>query len=128
MSDRSTNTVENKVIKEYVDTNFIQKGKILWTNANPESNFDPQTITLNSSDYDMLLFIYKGYHNGNVQYSTQIIKGASTRLIFMGGSEYFYRSCTYVDDTTYSVAGESANQNSRCIPLYVIGYKTGLFE
>lgn len=147
MSDRSTNTVENKVIKEYVDTNFIQKGKILWTNANPESNFNPQTITLNSSDYDILEFVFR-YSAGNdaKMFFMKTFKGHGVEVSCIinynvgvnQATSIPWRQATYIDDTHYNISDcyeRNTNEtttpsisNNRLIPLYVIGYKTGLFD
>ena len=55
MSDTSHNTVENKVIKEYVDNNTNSlKPTLLWTNPSPSNNFSSSQITLSSGDYDFL--------------------------------------------------------------------------
>lgn len=141
MSDISRNTVENKVIKEYVDTNFIQKGKILWTNANPESNFDPQTITLSDSNYDVLEVYYISSSGTNDDYvsSTKTPKGYNINLVSLGynasTSPMRVRRINYVSDTRLSITegksgvnSTSNLNNSVCIPIYIIGYKTGLFE
>ena len=141
MSDISRNTVENKVIKEYVDTNFIQKGKILWTNPNSESNFDPQTITLSDNDYDVLEVYYISSNGTNDDFvsSTKTPKGYKINLVSLGynasTTPIRVRRIDYVSDTTLSITeGKSGTNstsnlnNSVCIPIYIIGYKTGLFE
>lgn len=141
MSDISRNTVENKVIKEYVDTNFIQKGKILWTNPNSESNFDSQTITLSDNDYDVLEVYYISSNGTNDDFvsSTKTPKGYKINLVSLGynasTTPIRVRRIDYVSDTTLSITeGKSGTNstsnlnNSVCIPIYIIGYKTGLFE
>lgn len=141
MSNISRNTVENKIIKEYVDTNFIQKGEILWTNPNPESNFDPQTITLSDNDYDVLEVYYISSNGTNDDFvsSTKTPKGYKINLVSLGynasTTPIRVRRIDYVSDTTLSITeGKSGTNstsnlnNSVCIPIYIIGYKTGLFE
>ena len=108
-------------------------GSILWTNSNPTSDFAPQDITLSSNDYDIL----EWYFNGNVQSSTAIpcdsnrsIKGYGARLNSIVSNNMTYREIARNSDTSFTVgAGYLGDeiQNRRCVPLYVVGYKTGLF-
>lgn len=116
-------------------------GKVLWTNPNPASNFSTQTITLSSNDYDVLEIIFNQGTSQNKIFSQKIIKGYSTSLqcnISANNTIYHrWRDITYVDDTTYNVASgyqqitdsdTPGTADSAIIPLYVIGYKTGLFN
>lgn len=116
------------------------QGTILWTNSSPSSSFSPQTITLSSSDYDILEIIFDQGTSLDKQFSQRFIKGKGTFLqcfLVSGNSIYFrWRNVTYVSNTEYrindcyqQIAGStsSAGANSGIIPLYVIGYKTGLF-
>lgn len=121
----------NTVPEGYVEVD--ENEKILWTNPNPTDDFDPQTITLSSSDYDIL----EWYFNGNVQSSTALpcdsnrsIKGYGTRLNSIVSNTMTYREIARNSDTSFSVgAGYSGAdiQNRRCVPLYVVGIKNGLF-
>ena len=111
-----------------VGGNIIDGGTVLWKNTNPSSSFSSQNITLNSDDYDLLLWIFKGFDNSNWQGSTHTIKGGGVRLIYMAGTTIWYRNCEYVNDTTYLIYNESTGNNARNIPLYVVGYKTNLFS
>lgn len=103
-------------------------GTVLWSNPNPTSDFSAQNITLSSSDYDVLEIFYRGFNNSTWENSVRLTKGGNARLLYIAGTTTFYRNCQYTDDTIYSVANESANTNSRCIPLYIVGYKTNLFS
>lgn len=112
-------------------------GHILWTNPNPTSSFSQQTITLSSDDYDELTIFYKKSNNENKLNSIQIIKGYDTDLSYNDSGTLFSRGVTHVSDTSYKfndgkilLPGSSTaqNDNSRCVPIYVIGYKTGLFS
>lgn len=106
------------------------KGKTLWENQNPTTNFNAQNITLNSSDYDYLEIFY--YDETSRQYCVSVrgLKGdkillhcnwsGSTNLTLM-------RMFDYVNDTTYSVSvGYRGGQqdNSICIPIKILGYKS----
>ena len=134
MSDRSRNTVENNVIKNYVDTKCQSNGKILWTNPNPSSSFIGQTITLSSSDYDVLE-IYSTQTKSNTRLQvTKVIKGYDGVMFTIGDTgSSIRRTLTRVSDTSYTVGNVQGPQdisgnNDYVIPIYVIGYKTGLFS
>lgn len=134
MSDISTNTVENNVIKEYVDDNFQSSGKILWTNPNPTVDFPQQDITLSSSDYDILDFYFKSSKGNNYMLHNRTLKGYSAILFSVSVAQSPYvqrRYADYVNDTTYNIKGmEGAwgGDEGNLLPMYVIGYKTGLFD
>lgn len=149
MSDSSENSVQNKVVKSYIDNlvNTLKTslaGTILWQNDSPTNSFDAQTIVLNSSDYDCFEIIYKRTASTNYIYNTgKIPKGLNVSLNSLVGEEnnsYLqmrYRLVDYINDTSLSVGdctGKTTNSNtnttnnSSTIPLYIIGYKTGLFS
>lgn len=127
---------------DYVNKAF--GGTILWTNPNPTDDFSNQTITLNSSDYDAYELIYARSKSQNIRYSTgRIPKGSSFNIFVFAGEEsggylsYRYRNLNYVSDTSLSVSNciqkivnetTTGTANATCIPLYIIGYKTGLFR
>ena len=124
--------------------NFDNSGDILWSNSNPTDDFSNQTITLNSSDYDAYELIYARSKSQNIRYSTgRIPKGSSFNIFVFAGEEsggylsYRYRNLNYVSDTSLSVSNciqkivnetTTGTANATCIPLYIIGYKTGLFN
>lgn len=117
-------------------------GTILWTNDSPTSSFGSQSITLSNDDYDILEFYYKTFSGTDEIVSTKTIKGhnANLQTLYLDGTkiDIAYRTATYVNNTSYSIstghivqAPGTANAfttNTQCIPLYVIGYKTGLFD
>ena len=115
--------------------------KILWTNSSPTSNFAAQDITLNSSDYDCYEIIFLNNMGEDLYYNTgKIPKGHGCRLVecYSGGSgaamrtrEVNYSSATQLEFKAgrYAYGTTAAiDNNATCIPLYVIGYKTGLFN
>lgn len=139
MDDTSRNTVENKVIKEYVDNNFTPKGKILWTNLNPTSNFASQTITLDESldNYDMYeVLCLQSTTNPRVLSTGKIPVGHGAFITVVSGQPRFRPTGTTVSGDTISfencqqltAIGSSTIANEQLIPMYVIGYNTGLFE
>lgn len=113
-------------------------GTILWTNPSPASNFAEQTISLDSDDYDILAFIWKTNTGENRTAITRTLKGNGTQIDFFStavATRVWTRRTIYVSDVSYSIGncsrmeyGQSTiYENGYCIPLYVIGYKTGLF-
>lgn len=125
-----------------INNNLIDHGTILWTNPNPTADFASQNITLSSDDYDVYEIIYSsetsGGGFGSFYNMTKSIKGYGTVLqaINPTGSVTPNRArvVNYVSDTKLSfsvgytgVGYPLGTDNSKCIPLYVIGYKTGLF-
>lgn len=122
------------------------KGKVLWTNSSPTSAFANQTITLSSGDYEMYEIIFKptisGDDNNRLQSSGRIPKGYGTRL-FVGyagaanaGANIYSRIVTITSNTqiTFDKAywgyGNTVRteNNDLLVPIYVVGYKTGLFS
>lgn len=113
-------------------------GTILWTNSSPTSNFTNGTINLSSSDYDCIEIIYRLSTTRMQTKSTGIIPkgyGSILEFVYNDGSTNLYNSrfISYSSSTSlysencYTTQGSSAD-NSRLIPLYVIGYKKGLFS
>lgn len=113
-------------------------GNILWTNPNPTSDFSSQTITLSSDDYDVLEFFY-GYDTSGVRVvSERTIKGNGVQFDVYSTvvpTRAWRRKAEFVSNTSYSVGNctrmeynqTAYNENGYCVPLYVVGYKTGLF-
>ena len=108
-------------------------GTILWTNPDPTADFSSQNIALNSSDYDVLEFVWLGIKTLSIVFSERVIKGHGTQFDYFQTTSTNTRASrriTYVNNTSYTVGDCNISNNSAnnfCIPLYVIGYKTGLF-
>ena len=129
----------NKDILDLINENKSEinsiKGKILWTNPNPTNGFGAQNITLNNNDYDILEVYYYDATSRQFMLSQKAIKGYNFMLISNGrgstSNQNYDRRCTYINDTqwhfenAYSDLGVS---NDILIPIYIIGYKTGLFS
>lgn len=139
------NYIEDGIYNNSVNIDLL-KGTILWTNPSPTSDFTAQNITLSSDDYDVLEFYYAFQPEKTQVFAEKTLKGSGVQLNTIinlsSGVEQAngvrQRAVDYINDTTYSiadclergVAGTSVPivRNDRIIPLYVVGYKTGLFN
>lgn len=124
INDKLTKDIRNRI------SNIT--GKILWTNPKPTSEFETQNITLNSSDYDFYEVFYCSNTNStNKTYEIKRgLKGYGITMNVVVNNANTYRTIQYVDNITLNVgSGYSGTeiQERRCVPIYVIGYKTGLF-
>lgn len=142
MSDTSHNTVENKVIKEYVDNNTNSlKPTLLWTNPSPSNNFSSSQITLSRGDYDFLEIYYYEWSGDSYSWKdlkcAKVIKGYTTVLEaiisynskgFIGARRVRYINATTLQvDTCYSLILDSAfsttSVDAFCVPVKIYGYK-----
>lgn len=110
------------------------KGQVLWTNPDPTKAISSElNITLSSGDYDFLEIITKQTTTDNRSYITKIPKGADGRIyvLTLSGTSAV-RNIRYNSDTSYTFGtisgGASSTDATWCIPLYIVGYKTGLFS
>lgn len=128
-----------------VNGKVIESAKLLWTNPNPNNGFNPQDITLNSDDYDILEIYYYDWCGDNESYKDMLVQKAIKGYDFLLHSQITYnnkayagnRRVTYVNDTTLHFQNthgiiDNSSFNTGLfvkwnVPLYVIGYKAGLF-
>ena len=117
-------------------------GKVLWTNSSPNNAFSSQTITLNSSSYDMIEIFYYNWNSQKYYSSVRTKKGNNISLQCMiRNGTYGYigeRDVTYVSDTSLTFSDNytlidgnlfsTGTNNQWNIPIYVIGYTTGLWS
>lgn len=121
--------------QEYVN------GKLLWANQNPTSAFTSSSINLTTNNCDFFEVIYAtNLSETNETASTgRIPFGKRVRLndCFAWGNtmKVVQRVITTSSNTTltleagYSgVPGSVGADNSACVPLYVIGYKSGILN
>lgn len=109
------------------------QGEIVWTNANPTSAFGSQTITLNKSldNYNCYEIMFRQNTNTtNKRYMTtgKIPVGHGT--ILNAYSNNYRATGTTVSGNTISFESASVGgttDNEYVIPVYVIGYKIGIF-
>ena len=117
-------------------------GILLWENPNPTSSFSAQNITLSSNDYDMLEIFYYSYIDRLTVNSVRVKKGQDANLMaifqhqnhgWIGNRDIRYTNDTqlYVDSTVSIVRNDAFSrqvENSWCIPIFIIGYKLGIFN
>ena len=139
----SLNTTDkSNLVNAINEVRAYAKARVLWENQNESSEFAPQTVELNSSDYDILeiFFSYNptssiavdGYQSLRIPKGT--FSGALQRAVVAEG-DYFQiqsRTISRIDDTHYSFgnartyissSGTYSTYNSRVIPSKIIGYK-----
>jgi hypothetical protein len=144
VNDYSTSQ-ENAYSCDYVNNKLSGLGgKILWTNSSPTSSFTSQNITLTSTNYDMVEVVYALLNQNNYAYrkSTGRIPYEQGKKIQAEIIDYdgyiglvvYKRLITMTSKTEFAITDSDklwttggGTDNARCIPLYVIGYKTGLF-
>ena len=127
--ESNTSNIETNTANIQTNTNKIAQlsGQILWTNSSPTSNISTSTnMSLNSSDYDILEIVYLLYNNNTYYNSVKTLKGGNARIFALAGSSFSYRNITRNSDTSYTIGTDSSSAGNN-IPVYVIGYKTGLF-
>lgn len=122
----------------YTNNTFEPKGKILWTNPNPTVSFPAQTVTLNESldNYDMYeILVLQSTTNARLMSTGKIPVGHGTIISYNTSSYLFRPTGVVVSGSTISfedgkgVAGGTVSvDNGVIMPMYVIGYKTGLFS
>ena len=120
----------------------ITSEQILWTNSDPSTTFANQTITLSSSDYDVLGIYYYDYRVTKGMQYAKAIKGEDIRLTttFWYDNKIYIasRKIDFVSNTSLSVDNATgietdaittpAVTNAQCIPVKIVGYKTDLFN
>lgn len=145
---------ENKILDTYSESNtdtyscnYINqpKMKVLWTNPSPDLKFNEQTITLSSSDYDYLIFVYKLYYTytKNMGQHSSVFVPKGYGCAFCDAMNYgidgdynntanYRRKIERISDTQFSVktCGVAiskspywADNNNYLIPLFVYGGK-----
>lgn len=115
-------------------------GQILWTNPDPTSSFANQTITLSNSNYDTLKCYYCTSNARTTRIKTaETIKGNNLFLEITDTSTsnliIFTREIAFTSNTEYSAGScfkratnAASTDINNLIPLYIVGYKTGLFN
>ena len=110
-------------------------GKVLWTNTNPVA-FDTKTITLSSSDYDVLDIYWLWNTTSNNMYVTSCLKGYCTTIkgysIVVSGTgdsvaSVLLREITKNSNTSLTInpiaVTNSVYNSNYLIPIKIIGRK-----
>lgn len=140
------NDTDMNEIKSVVNNNATEltniTGTLLWANPNPTSSFSAQSITLSSSDYDVLEVFYYDWTSSKRMRSVKATKGEWISLdmmfrynvkAYMGVRQIEPLSDTSLNiETCYSLVDNGSfaynDYPNWCVPVYIIGYKTGLFN
>ena len=102
------------------------KWKVLWSNPNPNSDFDEQDIDLSSSDFDHYYVIAKTWRGNRNLCMTNIVPKSFDAMIYnIEGSTIYSRTCLHQNLNKMHIGGSTVS-NSYCIPIYVIGIKTSV--
>lgn len=131
MRDASDAALTARVTALETEMDDVGKFTALWTNENPTSGMaGDTTITLSSSDYDLLLMIPKvTSESSNIGSPVIIPKGMSGYGQIANGSAIVGRVLTRVSDTEYTagapyaVVGSTAQGNIENVPLIIYGIK-----
>ena len=119
--------------------NYMNKafgGDILWTNPNPSSDYGANSVSIaNLNDYDIIKIVYQGSTNTTLQLETNaylINNSCYVLAAFNDGTDYLRvvtidKSSNKITFGRAQTPGVAFHDNS-IIPLYVIGYKNGLFN
>ena len=118
-------------------------GTLLWTNSSPTSSFAGQTLTIPELvDYDEFeIFFYDNTTRKAVS-STKLLKNQGTNLMTIfqlndhgnvGNRNITWNTTTKlnVNDAVTIIVSDAFSRtanNSWCVPIYIVGYKTGLFD
>ena len=135
IADANVNAVPNaSTVKTYVDG---LKPFVLWENPNiSATQFTPQTVTLNSSNYDYLEVYYYTYNERRTVQSLKVFKGSDFELmtVFSHAAKMWWgaRAVAYLSDTTlgfkdaYSAGSDTLGPsvtNDWMLPIKIVGYK-----
>lgn len=118
-------------------------GTLLWTNSSPTSSFSQQILTIPELvNYDEFeIFFYDNTSRKAVS-STKLLKNNGTNLMTIfqlndhgnvGNRNIIWNTTTklQVNDAVTIVVNDAFSRtanNSWCVPIYIVGYKTGLFS
>lgn len=127
------NEMQN-ILNNNVTNGFQKNGSILWANSSPQYGFGADTIQLSETlnNYDMYEIIFQQSTSTERLFTTgKIPVGIGTILCWHTTSNYYRPTATTVSGSSITFEhgknGGSQDDGST-IPMYVIGYKTGLFS
>lgn len=119
-------------IKGVVNNNSVilqnTLGKSLWENPNPTASFSSQTITLSESlaNYSCYEIIFRQNTTSSRYFSTGKLPVGYGTILNAYGTNYRATGQT-VSGTSIYFENANATDNGYVIPVYVIGYKSGVF-
>lgn len=117
-------------MQNILGSNFQLKGTILWENLDTASSFSAQTVTLSESlsNYDRYEIIFKqGSGSSDLRVlSTGIIPTLyGTILSYAVNNRYRLVDVPNGNQITFQNGmNNNSADNTKCLPLYIIGYKS----
>ncbi len=138
----STSTT-NGYSANYINNNFETKGTLLWTNPDPDNSFSQRIVTIPTlPDYDEFEIFYYDSTSRKAVSSTKFLNGKSVNMMAvfqwgdhgnMGNRNIIWNTDTKLqfNDAVTVIVNDAFSRtanNGWCIPLYIVGYKTGLFS
>lgn len=119
--------------KLQVDGMIIDGGKLLWVNPDDTVDFLPQSITLNSIEYNSILWLFKRKKDQDIiGCSVFTIKGIGGMAVTIDSDGVtLRRGFDFFDDDLYTFGNcnrPDMISNNALIPMYAIGFETNLFN
>lgn len=139
ISDSYSTSITNGYSANYINN---LNGKLLWTNTNQNASFSSQTVSsLNLANYDLIEVYSKNYASSSYLNTTsvRIPKGFNGYLNMIEVDGAVVNRQVIVNWTSNSITFNDAKfksatsttvataDNNRCIPIYIVGYKTNIF-
>lgn len=129
-------------IEEGIFDTSLSSGQLLWTNPNVNVEFNEQDVNLNGTDFDMIEIFYYDYTGRKGMMSQKIKVGEKCTLtaVFEYGNGGYVgsRHVSQTSNQTVHFGGAvSIIQTDRfgrqavndwCVPVFIVGYKTNLFN
>lgn len=123
-----TNISAVSIGDELTSLNAGLSAPLLWTNPAPSSNFAPQTVNIDLTNYSFVEIVVKDSTSVNYTKVVKSKKGTQTTLEAFGYGSSFshqFRFATTADNgvtfTYGSITGSSTQQNQVMIPLEIYG-------
>lgn len=93
----------------------------IWENASPSSSFTAQNLAINTSGYDVLVFVC----NLDTKYNQRLVPWAMTVPDNSAFCVYtnIGRTLTWESKTTVSIGGTTTGDLTSIIPCYIYGIK-----
>ena len=133
LSPSNFNEMQN-IINSNIPEEIKNQSKIIWTNSNPTTTFPSQTVNLDESlsGYDFYEILFKQSNvDDRIMTTGKIPVGYGTILHWNTSTNFFRPTETIVSGNSITFEdGKTSTgvDNTKTIPLYVIGHKTGLFQ
>ena len=115
-------------------------GEVIWSNPNPTESFSAQTVKLkkslsNFTEYAILFKYWRGdkqlINTGRIpiHYGTKLNSGYDNNSSRNVNEQSQPTDNTMIFDNAQnqtSFSGNTYEDNNRCVPIYIIGYKNGV--